>query len=215
MDNANRVFYDQLRTVPRTALRTIAAGRLKGKSDINPQWRIERMTEVFGACGVGWYYEPITQEVIPMGDELMVRVNIHVYIKDGDEWSKPVFGTGGAMLYEKQRNGMYSNDEAFKMATTDALSVAFKQLGVAADVYRGMMDGSKYQDTSNEALMSEYASAVSAMVATCTDKDELAALSKRCKTLHSNAQLMAQFRARFNELTEQEKNENNEVADEN
>src|SRR6056300_1010905 len=90
MDNANRVFYDQLRTVPRTALRTIQAGRLKGKSDINPQWRIERMTEVFGACGVGWYYEPITQEVIPMGDEVMVRVDIHVFVKDGDEWSKPV-----------------------------------------------------------------------------------------------------------------------------
>ena len=38
------------------------------------------------------------------------------------------------------------------MATTDALSVAMKQLGVAADIYLGMWDGRSYKsdDTSAE-----------------------------------------------------------------
>ena len=47
------------------------------------------------------------------------------------------------------------NDEALKMATTDALSVAMKQLGVAADVYMNNMDGSKYQKPEDVAALSE------------------------------------------------------------
>ena len=39
---------------------------------------------------------------------------------------------------------LYMSDEAYKMAETDALSVAMKQIGVAADIYMGMFNGSKY-----------------------------------------------------------------------
>ncbi len=45
--------YDNLRVTPRDALREIGFGNLKGKSDINPQWRIEAITKEFGPCGVG------------------------------------------------------------------------------------------------------------------------------------------------------------------
>ncbi|MHA1280854.1 MAG: hypothetical protein ACTSQ8_27265, partial [Candidatus Helarchaeota archaeon] len=40
----------------------------------------------------------------------------------------------------------YSNDEAYKMALTDALSVAMGRIGIAADIYMGKWDGSKYSD---------------------------------------------------------------------
>lgn len=43
------------------------------------------------------------------------------------------------------KSGMHNNDEAFKMAVTDALSVACKMLGIGADIYAGRMDGDKYQ----------------------------------------------------------------------
>ena len=36
------------------------------------------------------------------------------------------------------------------MALTDALSVAMKQLGVAAKIYEGLWDGSKYRDEPDE-----------------------------------------------------------------
>ena len=49
--------YDATRSVPENACRRIDAGRLKGKTDINPMWRIKRLTEMFGPCGVGWKYE--------------------------------------------------------------------------------------------------------------------------------------------------------------
>lgn len=140
--------YDNLKKVPANALKTIQAGNLKGKSDINPQWRYEALTNEFGMCGVGWKYEIVethTQEV-PNGisGSLMLFVKVNLYIKDGEEWSAPIPAYGGDFLVVKDKNGIHGNDEAYKMATTDALGTAAKMIGVAADIYRGLANDSKY-----------------------------------------------------------------------
>ena len=131
----NLRFYEQLRKVPQEALKPIMAGRLKGKSDINPVWRIQAMTNVFGACGIGWKYEITKQWQETYGQEVKAFTNINLYIKVDGEWSEPIPGTGGATLVEMSKSGAYVNDEGFKMSLTDALSVSMKSLGVAADVY--------------------------------------------------------------------------------
>jgi len=56
------------------------------------------------------------------------------------------------MLVENESKGPHTSDEAYKMALTDALSVAMKALGVAADIYLGMWDGSKFRDEPPKAL---------------------------------------------------------------
>lgn len=137
--------YESLRTPPKEACKTITAGRLKGMTDINPMWRIKALTEQFGMCGIGWYYTTDRQWTEEIGDEVVACVNISLYVKYQDEWSKSIFGTGGAKLATMERNGKYVSDEAFKMATTDAISVACKQLGMAADVY-WQNDRSKYSN---------------------------------------------------------------------
>ena len=132
----NMDIYDKVKDCPKTALKEIAAGRLKGKSDINPMWRIKMLTELFGACGIGWYYEIDKQWLeTGAGGEISAFCNISLYIRQGDEWSKPIQGTGGASYIAREKNGMYTSDECFKMALTDAISVACKALGFAADVY--------------------------------------------------------------------------------
>ena len=65
----------------------------------------------------------------------MAFCNINLYIKKDGEWSEAIPGTGGAMLVAKESKGLYSSDEAFKMALTDAISVACKAIGMGADVY--------------------------------------------------------------------------------
>lgn len=132
----NMSIYNQMRTVPQEAKKPIGAGRLKGMTDINPMWRIKRLTEVFGPCGIGWYTE-IKRQWTEQGaeGEVMAFCNIDLFVKADGEWSKPIPGTGGSMLIAKERSGLHSSDEAYKMAYTDALSVAAKALGVAADVY--------------------------------------------------------------------------------
>ena len=143
---SNSKYWDAMRTPPAGALKKISFGNLKGKSDINPQWRMQTMTEQFGPCGIGWTYE-VNERWTEAGPHETVAAFVSVSLKvcvDG-KWSEGIPGAGGSMLIVKDKNGLHINDEAYKMATTDALSVAMKQLGVAADIYMGIMDGSKYQ----------------------------------------------------------------------
>ena len=143
----NLKIYEAVRTVPPAALREIQAGRLKGKSDINPMWRIKTLTEQFGPCGFGWRYE-ITSKGFHEGgkDEVAAFVDINLYVKVGDIWSEAIPGTGGSSFVAQEKNGLYTNDECFKMALTDAISVACKALGVGADVYWNK-DSTKYNGT--------------------------------------------------------------------
>lgn len=128
--------YNKVRAVPQEAKKTITAGRLKNMTDINPMWRIKCLTEQFGPCGLGWSYE-ITQQWIEEGSEnqKVAFTNINLYVKFENEWSRPIPGTGGSSFINKESKGLYTSDECFKMALTDAISVACKSLGIGADVY--------------------------------------------------------------------------------
>lgn len=141
----NLDLYNKVRQVPEIAKKKIGGGRLNGMTDINPMWRIKILTENFGICGVGWYYEVIDKQTIINNDnnEMAVFVDIKLYIKINNEWSNPIFGTGGSTVIANEKGGLRLNDEAFKMATTDAISVACKQLGIGADVYWDK-DNTKY-----------------------------------------------------------------------
>lgn len=137
-NNPNMELYEKLRKVPEEAQREIKGGKLKGFTDINPMWRIKVLTEVFGPCGIGWK-APIVEKWVEDGAECEkianVVINLFVRRKPDSDWSDPIEGIGGSMLIAYERGELTSNDEAFKMAYTDAISVACKMLGVGADVY--------------------------------------------------------------------------------
>lgn len=145
--NDNLKYWNSLNRPPRSALKEITAGRLKGKSDINPQWRYMAMTELFGPVGIGWKYTIDSTWTTPASkDEVMVFAQVSVSVCVEGAWSQPVPGIGGSTLIASEKGGLYNNDEAYKMAITDALSVAMKMFGVAADIYMGLWDGAKYKD---------------------------------------------------------------------
>ena len=140
----NLIFYEQGRSVPDNAKREIQAGRLKGKTDINPMWRIKKLTEMFGPCGIGWkYIIKRTWTEIGAKNEIAAFMDIDLYYKYNNEWSEAIPGTGGSAFVASERNGLYTSDECYKMALTDAISVACKALGIGADVYWNS-DNSKY-----------------------------------------------------------------------
>lgn len=126
--------YNQMRSVPAEAKKTIAGGKLKGMTDINPMWRIKRLTEVFGVSGFGWKTDNVRYDIYESAGESVVICSLNLYVKMEDKWSDAIYGVGGSKLVGKGI-GEGINDEAYKMAYTDAISVACKALGVAADVY--------------------------------------------------------------------------------
>ena len=134
MDNLE--LYEKVRSVPAEAQKTIAGGRLKGMTDINPMWRIKTLTEQFGICGYGWKTE-IVRSWLDTGakGEIIANVQINLYVKYKGEWSEAIPGIGGSMCVSNDKTGAYTDDECYKKAYTDALSVACKALGIGADVY--------------------------------------------------------------------------------
>lgn len=146
--------WDSFSKPPATALKQIAGGRLRGMTDINPQWRYRAMTETFGPCGFGWIYsiDRLWTEK-GVGEEVMAFAQISLRVKGADalgQWSDPIVGIGGSALIATEKDGPRASDECYKMAVTDAMSVAMKMLGVGAEIYMGRWDGSKYKDEKPE-----------------------------------------------------------------
>lgn len=137
MDDKKMSIYNAVREVPQNAQKKITGGRLKGFTDINPMWRIQKLTEQFGPCGDGWKYTITDKRTIAGANgEIAAFIDIDLFYRlETGEWSEAVPGTGGSSFVANEKSGIRTSDECFKMALTDAISVACKSLGFGADVY--------------------------------------------------------------------------------
>lgn len=217
----NLDLYNKLKVVPNEAIKQIQNGRLKGKSDINPMWRIRTMTEHFGVCGVGWKYVITKQWTETYGTETKAYCNIDLFVKVDGQWSDAIQGTGGSSEVTMERNGSYVSDECYKMALTDALSVAMKALGVGADIYfekgKQTMDySSKYdmqenltktqqqetktQQSSNAQYHPNDLNEGMEYLSRCINKDNLIWVVQHYKPLTANPQFMQAVSAKKKQL---------------
>lgn len=162
--------YEKVRSVPENAQKKITGGRLNGMTDINPMWRIKTLTELFGVCGIGWYYtiDKCWVEPVLASDEITAHVQISLFIKDGESWSKPIEGLGGAKYVAKERNGLFVDDDCYKKALTDAISIACKALGFGADIYWDK-DATKYSPIMAEENRIEKDGCTKTQIATIID----------------------------------------------
>ena len=139
-----RVWNALKRTDPRHTKPFTRAGGFRG-TQIDPTWRLQMMTELFGPVGKGWGYEQLDWTIA----ERMVFVCLRVWWRDpetGEQcWTGPQWG--GTEMVSRRRDGVEApNDEAFKMSVTDALGKCLLQLGLGADVHTGQFDDSKYRE---------------------------------------------------------------------
>lgn len=148
----NLYYYNIFSNTPQDARKPILAGRLKGKTDINPMWRIKMLTEVYGMCGIGWK-TVITKQWLEQGADGQVSafVNLELYVKVDGVWSDAIIGNGGDKFITKETSKfsqketselspkesfvLYQDDDCYKKAFTDALSMCCKLLGFSADIY--------------------------------------------------------------------------------
>lgn len=177
----NKEIWDRCKRPPETALKKIESGTLKGMTDINPQWRYEIMTEMFGTCGYGWGYTIDKLWTEQADNELLCFALVTVWYDSKDQ---TIQGCGGSKLIEYFSQKQYSrnSDEGFKMAITDALSTALKMLGVGADIYARKWDGSKYKDDPPPPAKKEKGNLSETLetLRECTSKQSIELLSKEC-----------------------------------
>ena len=171
----NLHIYKQVSSVPEDAQKPFESSWGKTLTEINGMWRIQKLTELFGPCGEGWFTEVTRQERVdfPNG-EVCVFTDINLYLKDtkSGRWSKPIRGTGGNRLVLKNADGLFIDDEAYKKAYTDALGIACKALGFGADIYWGRNDSKYDSGTATTASPSAKASDSKPETAAATQKTE-------------------------------------------
>lgn len=136
---SNMDIYNAVSAVPNNAQKRITGGRLNGMTDINPMWRIRELTKLFGPCGIGWKYKIVREwlETASTGEvAAFVDIELQYRITPDADWSESIPGTGGSKFVAAEKgNNLRASDECYKMALTDAISVACKALGFGADVY--------------------------------------------------------------------------------
>jgi len=102
---------------------------------VSVQYVVERMTQVFGPCGVGWKFSIIDWRINEMVQEgrsqREAQVLLEVSYETGTGWSEPIPSFGASQV---SGNGV---GDALKGATADALKKALSFLGLAMHVYRG------------------------------------------------------------------------------
>jgi hypothetical protein len=134
-----------------------------GGTDINPAYRLKRMTEQFGICGVGWGWvtERVWREDYAGSAFVFAQVNVWT----GDRVNLTGSQIGGT-------DASRTPDESYKMAITDALGKCFLALGVAADVYLGEFDSKYSRETATPQKQATQAPAQQAKPAPATPQKQ-------------------------------------------
>lgn len=207
MDNLE--LYKGWANVPKEAQKPFDNGTFKG-TDINTMWRIKVLTEQFGACGVGWYYNIKRVWSENLGDqcgEILSYAEIELFIKHDGDWSKPIAGIGGNKMlkYVRKSEDFRPSDEAYKMAVTDAFGNACRNLGIGANTY-WENDKTKYTEepkkSKEELIKDDRAKLIEANKPQDMTVAELKALAAEHNCLKLSAATEADFKAFIKELKE-------------
>ncbi|AWJ88889.1 hypothetical protein Sp245p_03345 [Azospirillum baldaniorum] len=147
------------RTDPKATKPFQKSGGFKG-TQIDPTYRLQLMTEVFGPVGQGWGY--VEDDLKISHDMAFSKVRVW-YVPAGADaavwpegwretypanarWTGPQWG--GTEMMPERGGKPKPTDECLKMSITDALGKCLLQLGLAADIYMGQFDDSKYREES-------------------------------------------------------------------
>lgn len=142
--NRNTRYWETLaKTDPKHTKKFSRSGGFSGTA-IKPIYATEKMTELFGPCGVGWGIEKPDFSIIDADKEKLVFCTVAIWFLEGQSRSSLVYGVGGDKIVSTRKTMAFTDDEAFKKAFTDAIGNAMKQIGMSADVHMGQFDDSKY-----------------------------------------------------------------------
>jgi hypothetical protein len=155
-------------------------GKDYGGSSPSPYWIIERLTDEFGPCGIGWGFNVVNErfERFSDTDTLHIACVRMWYELDGKRGELEQMGqTKGSYVTSK---GAFKVDEdAPKKSVTDALVKCASYLGFAGDIFSGRWDDSKYVAEAH----AEWADRRAAANESPEQKADRKAWEKRCAEL--------------------------------
>lgn len=139
----NMDLWHKVEKTPESQTKAITGKPYKGTSP-KPYYLVQKATETFGPCGIGWGFEIVNERVEngSEGDKVHIA-HIRVWYVWNDKRGS-VEHVGQTMLSGKNRNGPFTDEDAPKKSVTDALVKALSMIGFAGDIFMGRYDDSKY-----------------------------------------------------------------------
>lgn len=120
-------------------------GKDYGGNSPKPYWIIERLTDEFGPCGIGWGYSIDSErfERFSETDTLHVAKVTLWYVMGEKRGEVTQMGQTKA-TYVTSKGQFKVDEDAPKKSVTDALVKCASYLGFAGDIFSGRWDDSKY-----------------------------------------------------------------------
>lgn len=125
------------------AVKPITGKQYKGSSP-KPYWIIQRATETFGPCGLGWGVKVLSERFERFGDESLHIAQVLVwYMLDGKRGEIEQMGQTKA-AYTSSQGKHIVDEDAPKKSVTDGMVKCLSMLGFAGDIFSGQWEDSKY-----------------------------------------------------------------------
>jgi hypothetical protein len=140
----NMTFWESVKKTDPKRVKPITGKQYKGNSP-QPYYLVERMTEQFGMCGLGWGINIINErmERLTETDVLNVAV-VEIWYMLGDKRGCITQIGQTKACYKTAAGGMMIDEDAPKKSVTDAMTKCMSYLGFAGDIFSGQWDDSKY-----------------------------------------------------------------------
>ena len=140
----NKALWRKVLVTDPKAVKPITGKQYSGNSP-KPYWIVERLTDEFGPCGIGWGFSIVNErfERFSDTDTLHVAVVRFWYVLDGTRGELEQVGQTKAS-YLSAKDKFVLDEDAPKKSVTDALVKCASYLGFAGDIFSGRWDDSRY-----------------------------------------------------------------------
>jgi hypothetical protein len=141
---SNMKLWQQVCVTDPAAVKPITGKQYKGNSP-KPYWVIQRATEVFGPCGIGWGIKVVSERFEQFGDTESLHIAlVRVWYElDGVRGEVEQMGQTRSS-YVTSAGKFIVDEDAPKKSVTDGMVKCLSMLGFAGDIFSGQWDDSKY-----------------------------------------------------------------------
>lgn len=140
----NKALWNSVCMTDPKAVKPITGKQYSGNSP-KPYWIVERLTDTFGPCGIGWGFVVLNErfERFSDTDTLHVALVRLWYMLGENRGEFEQIGQTKAS-YTTAAGKFMLDEDAPKKSVTDALVKCASYLGFAGDIFSGRWDDSKY-----------------------------------------------------------------------
>lgn len=187
-------FWTRFENIDPQFTKPITGKAYKGTSP-SPQYVIKCLTELFGPVGEGFGWEVVAEDFMPLNEEVLHWCRIRFWHGQRSNYFDSYGQTKAVM---KTKNGFMTDEDAPKKSLTDAITKAASQIGIAANIFLGRWDDSKYvqgvNDQYREAERPKMLEAIVTAIEEAQTADDLKAIWEG----NADLQVLADFKSAVN-----------------